>query len=437
MKDDSSCPSPRIIIAAWGGDANLRRFVERHVTSCMHCSAIVAALHELSDFVGSGGDIYNEIAQAIDERLSAEKPHRWQWLAGSEPIFHHRIVIAHLIERSDECYPSKPGDGLCYADASIAAFEAMTSRRQPAIAADALLYATGLKNRATHLYLLGRYSAALCAADASAAVVAPFGIAEGTAAHLGAVALARAVIYGDVDVCEYSKALSEIAEAERLFAYGSPDRISDARAMRAIVFVRSGRFEHARALLLEMLPSAAPGSSDRGRLLQYLAWCALAQSDAPDALSYAAEALQIHTVHQNRVDRARAEWAIGRARSLKGERQEARTYFDRASEVFSESEQLDLWVRVRLDYIHDVLADEPNADVRVMCESIATVSQSLDRRESLRRHHCTAEALAYLRRSAAANALTAETVGYVIAYLDRLTTAPPVRFMPPPPTFVM
>jgi hypothetical protein len=111
--------------------------------------------------------------------------------------------------------------------------------------------------------------------------------------------------------------------------------------------------------------------------------------------------------------------------------------FDSASAVFSESGQQDLWVRVRLDYAHDLLLDDPSANIRVMCESIAAVSTALDQREPLRRHHCTAEALAYLRTSVFENRLTVRDVAYVIQYLDHLTMAPPVRFTPPRPEFVM
>ena len=49
----------------------------------------------------------------------------------------------------------------------------------------------------------------------------------------------------------------------------------------------------------------------------------------------------------------------------------------------------------------------------------------------------TAEALTYLRRTAADNALTAQNVDYVIRYLDRLTTAPPTRFIAPTAELIM
>lgn len=438
MTNERSCPSARAIIAAWGGDSRLRRFFEQHVQSCIHCTALVEALEKLDAAFGEGsGDVYDEIAQVIDERLASERPHRWEWMAAAEPEFHHRVVIIHLIERSDECYPSNPADGLSYADAAIAAFEAMNKRKPPQNADDALLYASALKNRATHLYLLGRYSNALCAADASANVVKPFRDAEGVMAHEGSIALARGMIYGDVDVCEYERALSEVDEAETLFAGSIPDRVGDANSMRAIVFVRSGRLTEARNLLMGLLAGTDAGSPKRGTMLQYLAWCAVLDGDVISTLAYGREALVIHNALHNRVESARAEWAIGRALSLQGEHDAARTCFDRASLVFSESDQHDLWVRVRLDYIYDLLTDNAEADVRVMCESVAAVSYALDQREPLRRHHCTAEALAYLRSSAAANTLTTDAVGYVIAYLDTLTTAPPIRFVPPRSELIM
>src|SRR5436305_8490193 len=223
MSDQRSCPSARLVIAAWGGDAALRRFVERHIALCAHCAAITEALETLGTEFVDDTDVVREIARIIDDRLASERPHRWEWLARSEAEFHHRVVVAHLIERSDECYPSNPRAGLDYADAAISAFEAMSKRKPPEIAADALLYATARKNRATHLYLLGRYSQALCAVDASANVVRPFGDSDGVMAHRGAIALARGMIYGDVDVCEYEKALTEIGEAETLFSASSPE----------------------------------------------------------------------------------------------------------------------------------------------------------------------------------------------------------------------
>jgi|GEM_PF-1057082 len=438
MKNDSSCPSARAVIEAWGGkDANLRRFIERHVASCAHCSALVRALDELGSFVADGGDIYSEIARVIDERLSSERPYRWESLARANPEFHHRVVVAHLISRSDECYPSNPRDGLSYADAAISAFEAMSKGRPPEIAADALLYAAALKNRATHLYLLGRYSQALCAADASADSVRPFGDTEGVVAHRASVALARGMIFGDVDVCEYDKALVEIDAAEGLFLTASPERVADARWWRAMILARCGRLKEARGLFGDLQMAVAADSAERATLLQCLAWCALLDNDDAKAFEYASTALQIHSVRYSRVDRAKAEWAIGRVLSRRNDHEAARSKFESASSVFAESSQLDLWVRVRLDHVHDLLTENPRADVRALCESIAAVSQMLDQREALRRHHCTAEALAYLRRSAAEATITTETVAYVVGYLDQLTTAPPARFTPPPTSHVM
>lgn len=438
MKHDSSCPSARTIIEAWGGgDASLRRFIERHVASCAHCDAIVRALDELGGFAADGGDIYSEIARVIDARLSSERPHRWESLVRANAEFHHRVVVAHLISRSDECYPSNPRDGLSYADAAIAAFEAMNKGRLPEIAADALLYATALKNRATHLYLLGRYSHALCAADASADTVRLFGDTEGVVAHRAAIALARGMIFGDVDVCEYDKALVEIDTAEALFLTASPERVADARWWRAMILARCGRLKEARGLFGDLLIAVAADSAERGTLMQCLAWCALLDNDDGSAFEYASAALQIHTVRHNRVDRAKAEWAIGRVLSRRNDHEAARAKFESASSALAECSQLDVWVRVRLDHVHDLLTADPRADVRALCESIAAVSQMLDQRERLRRHHCTAEALAYLRRSAAEDVLTAESVAYVIGYLDRLTTAPPARFTAPPTPHVM
>jgi len=437
MSDQRSCPSARLVIAAWGGDVALRRFVERHVASCAHCAAIAEALETLgTDFVDDS-DVFREIAHVIDERLASERPHRWEWLARSEAEFHHRAVVAHLIQRSDECYPSRALDGLSYADAAVAAFEAMSKRKPPQIAADALLYATALKNRATHLYVLGQYSKALCAADASADVVRPFGDSEGVMAHRGAIALARGMIYGDVDVCEYEKALTEIREAETLFSGSNAERVSDALWWRAMIYARSGRLDEARRLFLDLLNVVGGDSARRASLLQCLAWCALLDHDDESAFAYASIALDIHTAHRNRGERAQAEWTIGRVLSRRGEHDAARARLDSASSAFSESNQFDVWIRVRLDYVYDLLAEDDSADVRALCESIAAVSQSLDEREPLRRHHCTAEALAYLRRSAAENGLTVDNVSYVIRYLDRLTTTPPTRFTPPPAELIM
>lgn len=112
MNDTRSCPSARLIITAWSGDARVRRFVEKHVQSCAHCTAIVDALEKFDAAFGDeSSDIYDEIAKYIDERRSSDRPHRWEWVARAEPEFHYRVVIAHLIERSDECYPSNPADG--------------------------------------------------------------------------------------------------------------------------------------------------------------------------------------------------------------------------------------------------------------------------------------------------------------------------------------
>jgi tetratricopeptide (TPR) repeat protein len=419
MNDERSCPSARLIIAAWGGDARARRFVEKHVQSCAHCSAIVDALEKLDAAFAHGSDIQNEIERALDQRLASESPDRWGWLATSDAKFHHRVVIAYLIRRADDCYPSDPVNGLGYAEAAIAAFEAMTAPLPPAKGDDALLYGTALKNKATHLYLLGRYSKALCSTDASARVVEPFAAFRGVKAHQGAVALARATIYGDIDVCEYEKAASAAREAETLFATAQPQRVVDARWLQAMIQARSGRLAEARQSFVKLLEATEPESPQHGSLLQCLAWCALLANDDDDALAFAASALEIHTLHQNRVERAQSEWTIGRVLSRRGEHERARAILDSSSSVFSESGQLDSWVRVRLDYIHDLLCEDAHADIRALCQRLAATSVSLDQGEPLRRRHFTAETLELLRYAASNNTVTSDEIAQVISHLDR------------------
>ena len=61
---------------------------------------------------------------------------------------------------------------------------------------------------------------------------------------------------------------------------------------------------------------------------------------------------------------------------------------------------LDLWVRVRLDSVHVALVNDSDADVGILCESIATTSIALDEKEAYRHWQSTAKALDYLRRLA-------------------------------------
>jgi hypothetical protein len=161
------------------------------------------------------------------------------------------------------------------------------------------------------------------------------------------------------------------------------------------------------------------------------------QGNAAEAISYAHRARAIHAEHGNAVEAARAEWAIGRAKEVGLDYAGAARSFDEAAATFAHSNLLDLWIRVRLDFVHSKLAADKNADVRVLCESIATTSIALDQRDANRRRHATAEACDYLRRLASRNAVTADAVGYVRAFVDEIAERPPRAFVPAEPEMPM
>jgi len=110
---------------------------------------------------------------------------------------------------------------------------------------------------------------------------------------------------------------------------------------------------------------------------------------------------------------------------------EARPEFARTAEVVFGARLFDVWAIFRLDYIAAALHDDPSANVRADVELVAHVCLTIGGAESTLRRRYAAEALEYLRRLAARDALTLEVADYVRDFVSRNASRPPVRFTPP------
>jgi tetratricopeptide (TPR) repeat protein len=380
-----------------------------------------------------------DAAQWADDQLAIVPLHRWPIVVADDSRFHHRVIARHLLTRASTLHDQKgrTRDALRAAETASTIFGILGAAR-PDDASLALDRAEALKEQAVYWTELSGYQMALDAIESGEMLIASI---ESPEAELlrARLLFARAIVYGDEDVCRYDDALALLDRASETF-----DRLKHVERhlavdrMRANVLILLRHLAPARELLMSLLTRIeAVGGIEYAQLLQCVATCAILRGDAVEAVSYAERARAIHSEHENARDIARAQWVIGRAKEIELDYESAARSFDEAAAVFARLNMLDLWIRVRLDFVHSKLAADPNADVRVLCESIAAMSVALDQRDGNRRRHATAEACDYLRRLASTNAVSADTVGYIRAFVDEISERSPRTFVPAEPEIQM
>lgn len=381
-----------------------------------------------------------DATQWADERLAIVPPHRWPLVVADDSRFHHRVIARHLLTRASTLHDEKgkTSDALRAAETASTIFDILAAAR-PDDASLALDRAEALKEQAKYLIWLSAYELALDTIESGEMLIASIDTREAEILR-ARLLFTRAIVYGDEDVCRYDDALALLDRARAVFVrLGEVKRRMAVDRMRANVLILSGRIESARTLLMSLLVPVEV-MSDRveyARLLQSLATCAVLLGDAAEAISYAQRARMIHDETGNAVEAAKVVWAIGRAKEIERDYESAAQAFDQAAATFARSNLLDFWIRVRLDFVHSKLAADANADVRVLCESVAATSAALDQRDANRRRHATAEACDYLRRLASRNEMTADAVRYVRAFLEENAVRPPRSFMPAEPELPM
>jgi tetratricopeptide (TPR) repeat protein len=420
------CPSYRTIVAVLVGDEPAAEF-EKHQLTCRRCATIAIAVRDAvaAGFLEDSVDVEMLIAEEIIAILTDQPSHRWPSMVRADPTFHATFVATHLLEVADRFYSSDPRRGLAYVEAALAICDVVPER-------PAALYATALKDKSTYLRRLYRIGEALAALDIADQVAAGAGV---DAEYLGAtLKLARAMILADPDVGQFDDALRLASEARA--GLGRRDRPRELTAMRvaAMVEMRRGHFAEAlrafEALLPLTLATSAP-ELDLATLYYAIAKCAAETGKTRMAYGATALARTIFERLGSRVDVAVCDWIDGRATLNASSYDDCLALFGSAAAVFEQVGRWDLWVRVKLDSVHTLLAADPAADVAQTCESIATMSILLDQREPSRRHHCTAVALEYLRSRAGHGVLLPEEVIYVRSYLDEIAERPPRSFAPP------
>jgi hypothetical protein len=242
------------------------------------------------------------------------------------------------------------------------------------------------------------------------------------------------MILADLDVGQFDDAIRLASEARAGLALRDRPRELTAMRVTAMVEMRRGHFVEALKAFEELLPLtlAAPTPElDLATLYQAIAKCAAETGDICKAYQATAVARVIFERLESLVDLARCDWIDGRAGLHASSYDDCLALFGSAAAAFEQLGRWDLWVRVKLDSVRALLSADPATEVAQTCEAIATMSTILDQREPSRRHHCTAEALDFLRRQNGQGALLLEKINYVRSYLDTIAERPPGSFTPP------
>jgi hypothetical protein len=421
-----SCPPYDVIVAALVSDEVPAEFDE-HQRGCRRCEAIATAIRNAvaAGLIDDDADIETLVAEEIVTSLDSEPSHRWPSIVRADPTFHATFVARHLLEVADRFYGPDPRRGLAYVDAALVICQVLPDR-PPA------LYATALKDRSTYLRRFFRVGEALSTLDLAEQIAATAG---DDAEYMGAtLKLARAMILADPDVGEFDDALRLASEAQAGLARRDRPRELIAIRVAAMVEMRRGHFVQALKRFEALLPLTLAVSTpelDLATLYQAIAKCAAETGDIEMAYRASALARVIFERLGSLVDLAKCDWIDGRAGLHASSYDDCLALFGSAAEEFERLGRWDLWVRVKLDIVHVLLAADPLANVVQTCEAIATMSTMLDQREPCRRHHCTAEALDFLRRHARKGVLLLDTISYVRSYLDEIAVQPPRSFIPP------
>jgi len=390
--------------------------------------------------LGSDAELPADFERWTDERLATAPPHRWPVIVAGDSRFHHRVIARHLSRRAmavlAECGNMRRALRMSETASTILD---ILATREPYDAALEIMRAEALVDRATYLTWLGGYAAALDAIESGEMFIASILTPDADLVR-ARLLFARAIVYSDPDVCRYDDALALLDRAGEAFKLlEQPARGLAVKRMKAAVLMALNHFESARVLLLGLLGATeAADSREHARLMHEIAMCAVLMGNAAEALRFGEIArTALMRFGNNPSEIGRADWTIGRALEITGDYAGATEALNRAAETFARADMLDLWVRVRLDYVHVALVRDSAADVRILCESIAATSIALDQKEANRRRQCTAEALDYLRRVAMRQAVTVDTVAFVRAYLDEIAIRPARRFVPAEPEQTM
>lgn len=421
-----SCPPYHVIVAVLVGDEPAMAFNE-HQRGCRRCAAIAIAVRDAvaAGLLDDDLDIEMLIADEIVSALDDQPRHRWPSIVRSDSTFHATFVAKRLLEVADRFYGSDPRRGLAYVDSAITICEVIPER-------PAAIYATALKDKSTYLRRFFHVGEALATLDAAEHVAATAGE---DAEYLGAtLKLARAMILADPEVGQFDDAIRLASEARAGLA--RRDRPRELTAMRVAATVRMWQGHFAEALqafeaLLPLTLAASAPELDHATLYQAIAKCAAEIGYVETTYGATARARVIFHRMGSLAELACCDWIDGRASLHVSSYDDCLALFESAATAFERLGRWDLWVRVKLDTVHTLLAADPAANVGQTCEAIATMSTLLDQREPSRRHHCTAEALDFLRRHARQGALVLETINYVRSYLDEIAERPPRPFTPP------
>jgi len=421
-----SCPPYHVIVAVLAGDESPAEFVE-HQRGCRRCAAIATAVRDAVEagFTEDDVDVETLVAEEIAFSLEEQPAHRWPSIVRADTTFHAAFVARQLLEAADRFYGPDPRRGLAYVETALVICEVMPER-------PVALYATALKDKSTYLRRFFRIGEALETLDVAEQVAATAGEDAGYIA--ATLKLARAMILADPEVGQFDDALRLASEARTALA--GVDRPRELTAMRvaAMVEMRRGHFAEALQAFEVLLPLTIAISApelDLATLYQAIAKCAAEIGHVDMAYRATALARVILERTRNVIELARCDWIDGRAGLQASSYDDCLVLFGRAAEAFERLGRWDLWVRVKLDSVHALLSADTGTDVVQACEAIATMSTMLDQREPNRRHHCTAEALDFLRRHAREGALVLDTIKYVRSYLDEIAERPPRSFMPP------
>jgi tetratricopeptide (TPR) repeat protein len=375
-----------------------------------------------------------------EERLATTPPDRWPMIALTDSRFHHRLIARYLSRRAMALFvpEGKIREALKISETASTILDILVIG-EPDDAALTIMRAETYVDQATYLTWLAQYGGALDTIELAEMLLATILTPDADLIR-ARLLLARASIYSDPDICRYDDALALLNRAEEAFRWMEEHaRHLAAERVRANVLIALGQLETARELLFGLLqPTEAANAHEHARLMHDIGVCAERMGNATEALQFSLTArAALMRFGDNPAEIGRVDWTIGRALEIAGDYEGAAGALNRAAEAFSHADLLDLWVRARLDFVHVALTRDPDADMRIICESIAATSIALDQKDANRRRHATAEALDYLRRVAIRRELTADTVAYVRAYLDEIAIRPARRFIPAEPEQTM
>jgi tetratricopeptide (TPR) repeat protein len=353
------------------------------------------ALLLMREYLAELGDQNPRVAigEWVDDYLSLIPQHRWPALVAADELLQHKVVAEHLSARADQMYYRDPHAGLMYAMSATMIYEVLAASVHK-VAAEAR--AAAWREQASFMLRCGRLG------EYELAITRAYEFTDDAADpeyERAVLDLSRAIALSEPDVGQPAEAIALLVSCTAVLASrGDVRRARIGMLRQGDALMATAEIERAAAIFRRLLVDAT--DSERPHVVLRLAWCAKEVGEYATALVLAGEARASFDRRGELAMRATIDWLIGEALSGMSELDEALSTLEKAEQDLSSLGMKNVWVAVRLTRAAVTLAADPTADIRELCGEAAAVSVHLDMREPSRRHHCTADALEFLRQNA-------------------------------------